>query len=130
MNKLTVYLAGYSKEVYYRELVKSKYGKSLNLINPMEILESDLNEEIGVNKHIFIVRRDQKLILQSDIFVAFISIGPTFGTSMEICFSKQNNIPVYVIEPNKTYRYDSWLKYYTTIFFDNIEQCFDFITSK
>lgn len=130
-NKLTVYLAGYSEELEYRKIVKDKYGNDLILIDPMQLeMENNIKEDLGYNNYIFIIRKDQKLILESDILVAYINIGSTFGTTMEICFAKNNNIKVYVIDPYNKFRYDVWLKYHTDKFFDSIEECFDYITVK
>ena len=127
--QLTIYLAGHSKETYYRTYVKKKYSK-LNLIDPMEIQSFDLDKLLGKqNVHTFIVRRDHKLILESDILVAYIKIGSTFGTTMEISFAKSNNIPVYIIDTGK-FREDIWLRYYTDKFFDTIDDCFENILAK
>lgn len=125
--QLTVYLAGHSGETEYREYTKRIYSQVLNLIDPMEIHEKDLNRLIGKeNLHTFIVRRDQKLILQSDILVAYISVGSTFGTTMEISYAKNNNIPVYIIDP-KYFREDPWLRYHSDKFFLSIDKCFESI---
>lgn len=130
-NKLKVYLAGYSKELEYRKIVKDNYSDYLILIDPMQLeMEDDVDKDFGNNKDIFIVRKDYKLILESDILVAYINIGSTFGTSMEICFAKMNNIKVYTIEPCNYFRHDVWLKYHTDNFFDSIKECFDHIISK
>ncbi len=128
--QLTVYLAGYSEEHEYRRFVKEHYGDKLNLIDPIDVsLEFDLIKKMGQNRDLYIIRRDQKLILQSDIVVAYVNIGSTFGTTMEIQFSKMNNIKVFTIEPQMKFRYDIWLKYHTDKFFLDIGSCFDFILS-
>lgn len=126
--KLTVYLAGYSEEHEYRKFVKENYSNSLNLIDPMDVsLELDLIKRMGKNRDLYIIRRDQKLILQSDILVAYVMVGSTFGTTMEIQFAKTNNIKVFTIEPLMKFRHDVWLKYHTDKFFDDIGSCFDYI---
>ncbi len=127
--QLTIYLAGHSKETYYRTYVKKKYA-NFNIIDPMGIHVFELDKILGDNEvHNFIVRRDQKLILQSDILVAYIKVGSTFGTTMEIAFAKSNNIHTYVIDPDK-FREDPWLKYHTDIFFNDIDECFKYILGK
>lgn len=128
IERMKIYLAGHSEETRYRETVKNNYNRLLDLIDPMEIRIYDLDEHYGVEKHVYIVRRDQKLILTSDILVAYINIGSTFGTTMEIAYAKSNNIPVYVIDVTGRYRDDVWLKYHTDKFFDNIASCFNYIT--
>jgi hypothetical protein len=46
-NKLTVYLAGYSKELEYRKIVKDKYGSDLILIDPMQLeMEDNIKEDL------------------------------------------------------------------------------------
>jgi len=133
MLKLTIYLAGYSGDTEYREFVEKNWGENLNLINPMNITHLEVIEDIGKNEYsTCIVRRDKKLILSSDILVAFLSEhSPSFGTTMEIIYAYENGIPVYVIDGTKGMsKYnDAWVKFHTKKSFDTITECFNFITS-
>lgn len=128
--KLCVYLAGWSQELEYRKIVKDYYGDKLDLIDPMEIAWSEVSEKIGENcNYVYLVQRDKKLILQSDILVAYIK-RLSFGTIMEIIFAFDHGIPVYVICDNDQFLNDPWLLFHSTKQFRKIEDCFDFILSK
>lgn len=134
MLKLTVYLAGYSGDTDYREFVEKNFGDKIKLINPMNITHLQVIDEIGKNEYsTCIVRRDKKLILSSDILVAFLSDNsPSFGTTMEIIYAYENGVPVYVIdvtEKMKKYN-DAWVKFHTKKAFDTITECFYYIISK
>ena len=133
MLKLTVYLAGYSGDTEYREFVEKNFGDKIKLINPMNITHLEVIEDIGKNEYdTCIVRRDKKLILSSDIVVAYLSENsPSFGTTMEIVYAYENGIPVYVIDITKgMQKYnDAWVKFHTKKSFDTIIDCFCYITS-
>lgn len=125
--RLRVYLAGWSGETEYREYCKKQYGHMMDLVDPMTITRSQILEKIGINGlDTFIVRRDKKLILSCDALLAQITIGSTFGTTIEISFSYENGLPVYVIDSTKKFRSDPWLSFHTTKFFDSIDEFFEF----
>jgi len=128
--KLCVYLSGWSQEIEYRKTVKEKYSDKLRLIDPMTITPIGVCKEVGENcDYVYIVQRDKKLILKSDILVAYIE-RLSFGTIMEIMFSFDHGIPVYVICDNNQFLNDPWLLFHSTKQFRRIEDCFDFIASK
>lgn len=133
--KLIVYLAGWAEEIEYRKYVEKKYNSGkLELLNPMNITHLDVIDNIGINEYsTYIIRRDKKMILSSDILVAYISDhGPSWGTSMEINFAYENGIPVYVIDVTDGMKHanNAWVKFHTKKSFKNIDDCFDFITNK
>lgn len=134
--RMAVYLAGYAEEVAYRKTVEEKYGSKLIILNPMTISHIEVKENIGMNEYAnFIVRRDKKMILQSNILVVYIDeYGgyPMWGTTMEIIFAYENGIPVYVIDvtPGMKHANNAWVKFHTKKSFSNIEDCFNFILSK
>jgi nucleoside 2-deoxyribosyltransferase len=136
---LKIYLAGNVYETEYRKYVHETYYDTLNIFDPLQKIEAGIinidfskvfdktllftNEEITK-----IVECDKNAIIQCDILVAYIK-KPSFGTIMEILHSYNNQIPVYVINPEKTFINDVWLKYHTTRFFETIDECFNHILS-
>jgi nucleoside 2-deoxyribosyltransferase len=128
--KLCVYLSGWSQELEYRKIAKNYCGDKLDLIDPMIITWPEVNEHIGENcNYVYVVQRDKKLILQSDILVAYIK-RLSFGTIMEIMFAYDHGIPVYVVCDNDQFLDDPWLLFHSTKQFRKIEDCFDFIMGK
>jgi len=129
-----MYLAGWSKYFDYRKYTIDKYGNKLNLINPMNITHTEVISDVGTNEYdTCIVRRDKKLILSSDILIAYVGDqGSTWGTTMEICFAYEHGIPVYVIDvtPGMKNYNDAWLKFHTKKEFGNIDDCFNYILSE
>jgi hypothetical protein len=119
-NKLTIYLAGSSNELKYREEVIYKYKDIFNLINPMNVFVKD--SELSY----LIVNRDINLIEESDILVAYIET-PSFGTSMEIRTANIEIKKIYVINPNGLYENDLWLKSHYNKYFRTIDDCFNYI---
>jgi len=128
--KLTVYLSGYSQELEYRKTAKEYCSDKLDLIDPMDITWSEVTKKIGENcDYVYIVQRDKRLILQSDILVAYIR-RLSFGTIAEIMFSFDHGVPVYVICDNDQFLEDAWLLFHSTKQFRRLEDCFDFIMGK
>lgn len=127
--KLTIYLAGYSKESEYRRIVKEKYGQFFTLIDPMDFEIEQVVKSMAVEDacHL-VIRRDKEMIIGSDILVAYIN-RPSFGTIMEIMFAYMNNIPVYIINENGQWINDLWLYYHATELFNSIESCFTYLIS-
>lgn len=132
--KLTLYLAGWSQETVYRNYVEAVYGELFNLLNPMTITRDMVMEGIGKNEYdTYIIRRDKKMILQSDILIAYISDhGPSWGTTSEIMFAYCNGIPVYVIDITEGMKHanDPWIKFHTKMRFKTIDECFNYILNK
>lgn len=131
--KLTIYLAGTVSANNYREYVNEKYGDKFNFYDPLKnITRKEISEIIGDTcGHIFVVRRDKKWILKSDILVAYIKDGiSSFGTSMEIIFAHENSIPVFLIDETTKSFDDYWIRFHTTQFFYSIDDCFHYILDK
>jgi len=131
--RITAYLAGWSKEFGYRKIVKDKYGDKVNVIDPMTIDHFQVIDNVGKNEYAtYIIRRDKKLIDKSDILVAYIKIGATYGTIMEIMYAYERGIPVYVIDPTAGMEItdDAWVRFHCKKRFNSIEECFDYILSK
>jgi nucleoside 2-deoxyribosyltransferase len=131
MLKLTIYLAGHTEEKNYRNIAITNYGNKINFLNPMTITHLEVLDEIGYNEYeTYIVRRDKKMILESDILVAYLDYNsPSWGTTMEIIYAAENDIPVYVIDSTpfmKNYN-NPWVKFHTKKAFSNIETCFEYI---
>ena len=124
--KLTIYLASTYKEFGYRRNTRLKYSQYANIIDPIGCLtEEECNKIFGEHTYEWIVRRDKKLILSSDILVAYIdSYGITPGTTMEIIFSFENGIPTYLIDTKQKYINDYWLKFHTKKIFKSVDECF------
>lgn len=112
--KLKIYLAGYTGETEYREIVHYDYEQDFNIIDPMSDGSRPLPKIPSLDKY---------LIMKSDVVVAYI-VKPSFGTSMEICFAYDNNKLVFVIDPTEQIRKDIWVSFHTHRFFDSIESCF------
>jgi nucleoside 2-deoxyribosyltransferase len=134
--KLTIYLAGYAEEIKYRDFVKEHYGDEFKILDPMTINHLQVIDDVGKNEYdTYIVRRDKKMILSSDILSVYIDeYGgyPMWGTTMEIIFAYEHGIPVYVIDvtPGMKHANNAWVKFHTKKSFDSIVECFDYITSK
>lgn len=131
---LTVYLAGYSEEYFYRNFVEKNYSDKINILNPMSVTHKQVIEQIGMNEYdTYIVRRDKKMILSSDLIIIYLSNNsPSFGTTMEIMFAYDHGVPVYVIDvtPEMKHANNAWVKFHTKKSFDSIENCFNFILNK
>jgi nucleoside 2-deoxyribosyltransferase len=129
---IKVYLAGRAFETSYRKYVKKTYGDKLFLIDPMienGVFVDTKNMKIQHNGTTVesIVETDKHLIRNSDILVAYIN-QYTSGTSMEILYAYQKNIPVYLIVTlGKDFENDIWLSYHSNKIFYDIDSCFDSI---
>ena len=131
--KVRVYLGGWSQELEYRKTVKEYCNGRLDLVDPMEITWPEVNQNIGKNcSHIYVVRRDKLLIDSCHVLVAYVRVGPTWGTVMEIMYAYERGIPVFVIDPTPGFRHasDAWCRVHTTKLFSSIEECFDFIMNR
>lgn len=133
--RFTVYLAGYHQDLDYRKQVKRKYGKKINLLDPMTITFEEVYNGVGQDlADIYIVKRDKRLIDQCDILVAKIEYLPEgqmmVGTIMEMIYAYSKGIPVFLISSEERIRENAWLKYHSESTFYDIKQCFDFIVNK
>lgn len=125
MDNLRVYLAGHTIEEDYRLTCHVRYGKKLDLVDPLKLVEynwNEIKEKFKDNFDIYAVRRDKKLILSCDILVAYV-LKATFGTVMEMIFAFENGIPVYLIDPTKIVRNDPWVKFHIRKSFNTIDEC-------
>ncbi len=129
--KIKVYLAGYVGESEFRK--KFKEVDIIDAIDPIEQSKelyrdifNNYNEE-SVKK---IVENDKKLILESDLLIAYIRIGPTAGTSMEIMYAFEHNIPVYIIDPTGRWKTDIWYNYHATRIFKSNDECIEFFENQ
>lgn len=133
--KLKIYLAGYSEDLEYRRIVKEKYGNEIDLVDPMVITWDDVHNNVpSTTDHIWLIRRDKKLIDKCDILVAKIEHLPTgkimVGTIMEIMYAFDHGIPVFLISCENSIRNNPWLKFHIRKSFSDIESCFDYILDK
>lgn len=130
--RLQIYLAGYSKDLEYREIVEELYGNKAIFINPMTISWDDVNNNSTTKlDDIWLVKRDKRLIDSCDILVANIEYRPygeiMLGTIMEIMHAFHNGIPAFVISSEEYIRENPWLKFHIRKSFKNINDCFDYI---
>ena len=134
--KPKIYLAGWTGEVEYRNYVHRKYGKKLNIFDPMIEVEKKISDfviEKSTSKEKFsdeditkIVEGDKAAITTCDI-VTVIMNRYTAGTCMEILYAWENKIPVYLIDPSGKFKNDIWISYHTTFVFDKVNDCYDHI---
>lgn len=120
MKKCKVYLSGYTGENHYREYVNKMYKdhSKIEIVDPLRD---------GIRKELDVVIRDKEDIESCNIFVAYIRVGSTFGTTMEIKHAYDLGMPVYVILEKRDWEKDPWLAYHTTKFFYSISECFSYI---
>jgi nucleoside 2-deoxyribosyltransferase len=132
--RFTIYLAGYSKDLEYRQIVKENYGQYFNILDPMTITFEEVYADIGKElSDIYLIRRDKKMIDQCDILIAKIEFVPEgqimVGTFMEIMYAYTKSIPVFLISSDNSLLENPWLKFHSVGRFNNIEECFNFIIS-
>jgi len=135
-SKLKIYLAGTSNRnaLKYRSDAKNYFGKKLILFDPFVEIEENITNTSGLNKPWQlsdeevdrIVIEDKEAIKTCDILVAYIE-NFTCGTVMEILHAWNNQIPIFVINPEKNRIHDVWLRYHTKQFFTNTHECFKYI---
>lgn len=132
-----VYLAGCVIEDDYRDYVADEYGELLDIFDPMKEIDNKITnithvkymektEKLDDDVISKIVEEDKLALLKSDVFVAYME-RYSAGTIMEILSAWDNDIPVLIIDSKKTFRNDVWISYHTTKFFDDVDECFDFI---
>lgn len=126
-NKLKIYLAGSVHLTEYRKYVKDNYSNNelFEIIDPLEHEKWEVQEE---GKHQQIISTDKRLLYYSDILIADISLGPTFGTVGEITL--MNHLykkPVFTFNIPEKYKNDPWLIGQSTRIFDNVDKCFEYL---
>jgi len=107
-----------SKYKYPRQ-VKDHHSGVIILIDLLDYesrLKTESNE-IEVN---------EMIIEESDILVAYIH-QPTFGTVFEMSYARYCKIPIYLIDANRMWTNDPWIKHVVLKTFDNIDECFQYI---
>lgn len=53
--------------------------------------------------------------------------NPSFGTLGELYYAKSKPMPVYIINPNRVWTNDIWLRYHANKIFEDIDECFRYI---
>ncbi len=136
--KLKVYLAGTTSynAMKYRSDAKNYFNNILDLFDPLFEVESYITNfkkghpwQLNNDEVERIVVGDKEAIKTCHILVAYIEKF-TCGTTMEILHAWNNNIPIYVINPEQNYIHDIWLRYHTSKFFTTINECFKFIVKE
>jgi len=115
MEKLRIYLAGYTLEKEYRRIVHEKYDPDFTIVDPVII---------NPKNYINVPSIDKSLILTCPIFVAYV-VQCTWGTSMEIIFAYDKNRLVFIIDPTEQIRKDYWVHFHCHRFFNSIRDCFE-----
>jgi len=134
-----IYLAGTVTATNYRDHVHNAWGNTFELVDPIKRNDPEFaNRGTSLDKVIAgeyfidddfastIVTEDKEMIANSDYVVAYIET-PTFGTVMEVMFSYILSKPVFVIAPLNIQK-DVWLRIHTTMFFTEIDECFETIS--
>ena len=107
----------------WREIAKNML---INTINPMDRDYRGREIDPGIASEI--VENDKNDILKSSSILVYYD-KPSVGTSMEILFAFERNIPVYLV--NKSDKpLSPWLIYHSTKIFVLLEDACDYITGK
>jgi len=114
MEKLRIYLAGYTLEKEYRRIVHEKYGPDFDIVDPVMLTPENYPK---------IPSTDKFLITTCQILVAYIR-ECTWGTAMEIIFAYDRNKLVFIIDPTEQIRKDKWINFHCHRFFNSIDDCF------
>lgn len=109
LNYKKVYLArtfkDHTSRYKYPAHVKSFFAGILDFIDPNDFVTKEL-----INNPERIVPLNKKLIDECDILVLYIN-QPTFGSLGEFHYAYNRGMPVYVINPNRVFTSEPWLKY-------------------
>ena len=129
--KLSIYLAGYSKNLEYRKKVIHLYEKYFYFINPMDLKFDSIYKDFGINYDLYLVPHDKKMINQANIVIAKIDYlnkkDISIGTFMEIMYAYDRGIPVYSISNETSILENPWLKYHSKKQFKSIKECFNYL---
>jgi nucleoside 2-deoxyribosyltransferase len=135
---ITVYVAGSVYEAEYRKTVARKYSRELNLFDPLKEIETGVlgvdlstiddlkNIDFTEQEKTKIVEMDKAAVAAADIVTAYMT-RYSAGTIMEILVAWNNQVPVYVIDPEWKFVNDIWIGYHTTKFFKTIDECYQYI---
>lgn len=122
-SKLKVYLAGSTNLIEYRKYVKNKYKNSeyFEIIDPLDYE----NEHSHYNK---ILETDIKLLTFSDVLIADLSLGPSFGTVSEISIM-HNHLKKFVFTFNllEEYKNNAWVLGQSTKIFNSVDECLEYL---
>jgi len=136
---IKIYLSGHVGEIKYREYTKQRYSEQFELRDPLEEVEQRkinpkelvIFRQLGfatASKLVIneIVEGDIELLNSCNCLVAIMNVYSA-GTIMEIRIAYDNDLPVYVIDQSNRFRGDVWIKYHTNVFFNSVDDCFDFL---
>jgi hypothetical protein len=102
--------------------VRKMYDGILESVDPLEFIKKidpKPDDEI-------IPELNKRWIDSCNIYVGLIE-NASFGTLGELSYAKSKPIPTYIINPNRVWTNDIWLKYQATKIFEDIDECFRFI---
>jgi len=102
--------------------VRSYYDGVIETVDPWELYKQldtkPVDDEVpDINK---------RWIDSCNIYVGYI-YNPSFGTLGELHYAKSKPIPIYVINPNRVWTDDTWLKYNSNKIFTEVSDCFHYI---
>lgn len=124
---LTIYLSGpmcgVADEIRdsWRDEVISKYGNKCIFLDPRVRKLTETNKK-------WVVKKDKEDILRSDVLLVRYFM-PTVGTSMEILFAHNLNIPVLCVINEETFK-PLWLEVHVTKFFNSFEDAIKYANEK
>ncbi len=113
----------YKYPIYIRKM----YDGIIESIDLLEILKKSNPKTYYKMENIPEINK--KWIDFSDIYVGYI-FEISFGTLWEMYYAKSKPIPIYVINPNRMWMNDIWLKYMANKIFDNTDDCFHHIINE
>lgn len=135
-----IYLAGWTGEFEYRKYCIDNHSDKFEFWDPIGNTDGKILEEAGIDikevpdKKDLINPKFYKPIVEGDKteirccnYVFAYMQKATVGTVMEVIYSWENGIPVFVINPNKCFEYDVWLNYHTEKIFWDLDVCIDYV---
>jgi len=108
----------------YKFSIHVKKGHSGVLI-PIDLLDY----KARLNTRLDEIEINEQIVDEVDLVVAYIN-QPTFGTIFEMSRAHQQGIPVYMIDATRMWADDPWVKHVSRKTFDNIDECFQYITDQ
>lgn len=110
----------------------SKYKFAIHIKNDFSgvIIPVDLLDCEGrLNTRLDRIEINEQIVDEVDIVVAYIN-QPSFGTTFEMGRAHINNTPIYVIDANRIWANDPWIKHVSSKTFDDIDECFQYVIDK